>query len=164
MDSLKTESDRAMVVIAGSLLEDELQDRIKAALVPLEKEDGQRLFGFDGIAGTFSSKIFMAYCLGLIDSHTRNLLDVVRELRNACAHSRMPVTFDTPELQNATALLFPEPLRKIVNRERVRAQFLVVCSLLLNIIASGKTEQSKARLKSITDRVYSRKKAAPDTE
>ncbi|AYG71004.1 MULTISPECIES: hypothetical protein [unclassified Rhizobium] len=156
VDSLKSESDRSMVVIAGSILEDELQSRIQRTLIQLDKEDSQRFFGFDGLAGTFSSKILMAYSLGLIDSHTRYLLDIVREVRNACAHSRMPVNFDTPELKNATVLLLPESLRKKSNRDQLRAQFLTVTSMLLTIIARGKSESEEAKVRSIIDRVFSR--------
>lgn len=156
MDSLKSESDRAMMIISGSLLEDELQGRIKHALVPLSKDDSKRFFGIDGLAGTFSSKILMSFSLGLIDAHTRDLLEIIRELRNACAHSRVPVSFDTPEVQKAAHLLFPHELRGSADRQKIRAQFLMVCSLLLTIIVSGKSEQSLKRIKTGIDRVYAK--------
>lgn len=79
MDSLKSESDRATVVIAGSLLDDELSSLIRKVMRPLNAEDAQRLFGFDGPAGTFSSRILLAYELRLIDANDRRLLNTIRE-------------------------------------------------------------------------------------
>jgi hypothetical protein len=159
MDSLKSESDRAAIVIAGSLLEDELASRIRRSMRALSKDESASLFGFDGPVGTFSSRILTAYAFGLIDSRDRELLNIVRELRNACAHARVPLSFETPELREAARLMLPEDLRAEIDGTKLRACFLAVVSLLFVILTSGKSDFTHGRVSAVIDRVYSK---APD--
>lgn len=42
----------------------------------------------------------MAYALDLISAETKNDLDYIRHVRNAFAHARTEVSFDTPEIGN----------------------------------------------------------------
>lgn len=101
---LKSESDRSLVVIAGSLVEDTLGDLLKSKMRPPanSKERGS-LWGAQGLLGTFSAKTRLAFALRMIDEKERDQLDILREMRNACAHSQMPIDFDTPELRVASA-------------------------------------------------------------
>lgn len=159
IDSLRSESDRAAVIIAGSLLDDELAALIRKVMRPLSAEDRQRLFSFDGPAGTFSSRILLAYALRLIDANDRKLLNIIREMRNACAHSRTPISFDTPELRDVTVLLLTEDQRGETDCKKLRALFIFVCALLLNILVGGKTEAKLAEVQAMVDRKFREKKA-----
>jgi hypothetical protein len=158
IDSLRSESDRAAVIIAGSLLDDELAVLIRKVMRPLSAEDRQRLFGFDGPAGTFSSRILLAYALRLIDANDRQLLNIIREMRNACAHSRMPISFETQELRDVSVLLFTEELRGETDSKKLRALFIFTCALLLNILVGGKTEAKLAKVQAMVGRKFREKK------
>jgi hypothetical protein len=154
LDSLKGESDRAAVIIAGSLLEDELGKLIGKVMRQLAADDRQRLFGFDGPVGTFSNRILLAYALRLIDSNDRRQLDLLREMRNACAHSRVPLTFETPELRDVARLMAPEEIRAGLEGVKLRATFILTCALLLMVLVSGKTPESQNMAHEIIDRKF----------
>lgn len=100
--SLKDETDRALVVIVGSMIEDFLAQTLKACMRnPANHRERAELWGTQGLLGTFSAKIKMAYALSIIDGGLRDRLDILREMRNACAHSQMPIDFKTAVLVEA---------------------------------------------------------------
>jgi len=65
-----------------------------AGLNKKERERVDGLFGGDAPLATFSSKIKLAFALGLITRKTRRQLDVIRQLRNDFAHARGALDFD----------------------------------------------------------------------
>lgn len=98
-EGLKSESDRSLVVIAGSLVEDSLAAILKARMrEPANGRERGELWGPQGLLGTFSAKTKISYALSLIDPKERDQVDILREMRNACAHAQMPIDFATPEL------------------------------------------------------------------
>jgi hypothetical protein len=52
----------------------------------------------DGILGTFARKIELGYALRIYGPRTRANLTTLRHLRNAFAHAKIPLTFDTPQV------------------------------------------------------------------
>ena len=93
-------SDRSAVVMFGSFIETHLERYLASKMRDgLNSDDRQRLFDGSGVAATFSSKIILAYAFKLIGSITRHDLDLIRHLRNDFAHSRMPISFETPEVR-----------------------------------------------------------------
>jgi hypothetical protein len=99
VDALReVESDRGCALIAGSIAEDTLQEILKTKLVPLSNERVEELFGVNGIIGSFSSKIRIAFAFRIIDAKVRDDYDRVREIRNVFAHARTPVYFNTPAI------------------------------------------------------------------
>jgi hypothetical protein len=65
----------------------------------LNSTDRKQIFEYEGAAGSFSSKIIIAYAFKLIGPITRADLDLIKFLRNEFAHSRMPFNFETPEVR-----------------------------------------------------------------
>jgi Domain of unknown function (DUF4145) len=59
---------------------------------------------------TFGKKIEKAQHLGIIGPQTRHNLDMVREIRNAFAHSMIPITFETAPIA-AACREFTMPVR-----------------------------------------------------
>ena len=92
-------NDRATVLMSGSALETSLA-RLLASVMrdDLNSQDRNQLFEYEGAAGSFSSKIILAYALKLIGPVCRRDLDIIRQLRNEFAHSRMHFSFATPEV------------------------------------------------------------------
>jgi len=94
-------SDRVIAVMLSSFLEENLSRLIEKAMNPrLNSDDKSRIFGERGIAGTFSSKITTAWAFSLVGPIIRSDLDIIREIRNAAAHSRMHFSFNTEEVAN----------------------------------------------------------------
>jgi DNA-binding MltR family transcriptional regulator len=54
--------------------------------------------GDDRPLGTFSSRIKIAYALGIIGGKSRHDLDIVGNIRNAFAHGMRDLAFDTKEI------------------------------------------------------------------
>lgn len=81
-----SESERAAVIVGASKIDEILERLISKVLLPMaEKED--ELFGNEKPLGTFSSKINIAYRLGLIDLEMRRALHIYRKIRNDFSHN-----------------------------------------------------------------------------
>lgn len=103
---LTDESDRSALVISGSVVEDSLNGLLRAHMrSPKNSYERDEIWGPQGVLSNFSQKIKMAYALELIDLEDRNGLDVLREIRNQCAHSMMPLSLKTKALVDACYLL-----------------------------------------------------------
>jgi DNA-binding MltR family transcriptional regulator len=142
---LDGQSDRAAVILAASIIDNALVYRISVALPtkPNDKEF-ESIFRFEGPLGTFSSRIELAYLFGLIDSKTRSQLDDLREMRNACAHSPVPISFATLELANvAKRVTKPAnlmPVEEMKNARDIRKCVIVATIILVQILINGSRE------------------------
>src|SRR5262249_55395859 len=56
----------------------------------------------------FSARLEIANLFGVIDNHTFLQLSTLREMRNACAHSKHPLDFKDSSLRAVTLRLFTE--------------------------------------------------------
>jgi hypothetical protein len=66
--------------------------------VRIRKECIPSLFERDGPLATFSGNIAFAVALQLVTGDTIKNLNSIRRIRNAFAHSALPITFITPEV------------------------------------------------------------------
>jgi hypothetical protein len=105
LDELKEQHDRAAAVILAALLEDALRDAILSRMVPLTEQKERQIFGPDSPLGSLSAKIKVGFALGVYGPETRADLDTIRGIRNAFAHARRPIKFDTPEIAAECAKL-----------------------------------------------------------
>lgn len=156
------ESDRGAVILAATSIEDMLEWAILARMPGLLKDSSFRdtFFGVNGPAGTFSSKITMAYAMGIIDAPMRKLLDLIREMRNCCAHARQEVTFSTPELAAICKVVLAEGLSLMKDQnkaEALRHLFVLKCTLICQELAGGRKTDM---VKEIHDAVEARNRLA----
>lgn len=79
-------NDRAIAIVGATFLEILLEHILWAFLIDDEKEVTE-LLQYDQPLGTFSGKIRMTYCLGLIYKPVRDDLHLVRKIRNEFAHN-----------------------------------------------------------------------------
>lgn len=142
LSEMAPETDRSVVVIMGSLLEDQLTESIRTRLRPMteDEEKDLRIFKYDGPFGGFSSKITVANAMGIIDDELTLQLDEIREMRNACAHSFRAINFETPELANVALRLFSGgrgffPLQ--TRSPSLRMSFMIECATMLVAISHG---------------------------
>jgi DNA-binding MltR family transcriptional regulator len=92
--TLSIESNRGVSLMSASYLEEELKLLLQKYFVQ-DKNALKEFFGFNGSLGTFSSKIEMAYLLGLIPKEARDDLNLIRKIRNECAHSPYQIDFQS---------------------------------------------------------------------
>jgi hypothetical protein len=98
-------SDRAVAILIAIQLEEALHQALLGWLRPLSKTEHNQIFGATAPLSGFAARIRMSYAMGVIGSKTRDELNVIREVRNAFAHSGRELSFDTPEVRNACAFL-----------------------------------------------------------
>ena len=103
---LADESDRGVVVILSSLLEDILLGRLMRGFANLNAAERKNLTRAGGLLANFDDRINLARALGIISQESVEMLQVFKALRNACAHSRRKIDFLTPEVRAALGLLF----------------------------------------------------------
>ena len=134
--ALRAESDRGAVILAGSMIDDMLTQALKDRMPLINSEEKNRIFAFEGIAATFSSRVKLAQAMGIINRGSRHLIDLIREMRNACAHSRQPINFTTPVLYQALCSAMPGIATDARNREKSfpRGMFYLMCGVLADSI------------------------------
>jgi len=91
---------RAAAIMAGAFVEDALQWAIEGFFDRgLTSEEKIRVFEGGGAPlGSFYSKIVIGHALGLYGPIVRSDLHIIRQIRNAFAHSPRSVTFEMPEI------------------------------------------------------------------
>ncbi|WP_294257240.1 hypothetical protein [uncultured Sphingomonas sp.] len=157
------ETDRGAVIILGSIIEDSLANRIRQNFVDLTVEEDKRLFGADSPIGTFSSRIKVAYALGIIDREHVKMCDIIRSMRNSCAHSRRDISFATAELVDALDLLarpiLGEPASSNSNREVSKVMFVWCVVYLTKVIMGKPLHQARTELENLIEAASDKAKA-----
>lgn len=136
------ESDRGAIILAATNVEDSLELALRGKMPHLahDKEATTAMFGADGTLSTYSDKTLMAYALGLIDKKEKKNIDVIRQIRNACAHSRKPLSLAMPVLVEAVkAVVSPDlfALRKDNEPFTLRLAFILHCAAVSHYILTG---------------------------
>lgn len=98
-------SDRALGIIAASLVEIHLTKLIKSAFIQETKAGSKetvesKMFHSAGPLGPFASKIRLAYLMGLISQELFKNLEIMREIRNRFAHETEIGHFDHQEISS----------------------------------------------------------------
>jgi hypothetical protein len=81
------EGERATVVVGAARLDLALEHLLKGAMHHHPGGSEDNLFDQDRPLGTFSSRIALAYRLGLIDRDVERALQLIRRIRNDFAHT-----------------------------------------------------------------------------
>jgi len=102
--ALAKESDRGCALFAAAYLDKALADLLKSFLVKHKKLD-EEMFGSQSPAGSFSSRIKLAYYLGKIASSERRDLDTIRSIRNEFAHHVELLSFEDQSIRDRCANL-----------------------------------------------------------
>lgn len=90
--SIRSLDERGLILSLASFAEEALGDLIRAFLIPGESAE-QLLDGFNAPISTLSTRIKIAFSLGLITKRQCEDLDRLRRIRNEFAHSWEPISF-----------------------------------------------------------------------
>jgi DNA-binding MltR family transcriptional regulator len=93
--ALSEESMRGKILILTTQIDDLLQEMLKRVLKPARRKNDDELFRPLGPLDSFSSRVAMAYRLGLICESDADALDLLRKIRNDCAHTKTPFSLET---------------------------------------------------------------------
>jgi DNA-binding MltR family transcriptional regulator len=97
LKELQEGSDRATAILAGVYLDEQLSQVLKGFLIE-DKNIEDALFGPDRPLGTFSSRIKMAYALGLLNGDVYHDLETIRDIRNVFAHALHGLSFEYEDI------------------------------------------------------------------
>ncbi len=97
-NELMTDGHRGIAVLGAALLEDLLRVGILYNMRTLSTAEQDKLFSGYGPLSSFSTKIQIAYAIGLIGPNVTHDLETIREIRNGFAHTALQVDFGSPEV------------------------------------------------------------------
>ncbi|KTD99369.1 hypothetical protein ATE68_02325 [Sphingopyxis sp. H038] len=137
--------------MTAAMIEDTLTQSIKQRLAHLNHNEIDALFDFNGPMGTFSSRIKCAQAFGIIDRQTRAHIEMIREMRNACAHSQNPLTFRDDALRDAVFTMLDDESVESYREDQtfIRLAFVVLTGVLASIIIEGDVQKGAARVNAI---------------
>lgn len=119
IDLLKDESDRGIVLAGVGFIDQCLLELLNKSFID-DKKLCKEVFEGNGLLSTFSSRINLAYLLGLIDEAFYIDLNLLRKIRNDCAHSYEPVDLSQSPFQDRIRELtiLPEIITMLSNMKR----------------------------------------------
>jgi hypothetical protein len=145
---LRGESDRASVILMAALLDDALVFMISGKFLDLpNKNEAEYIFRPDGPLGSFSARAEISYLFGFIDEQAYGQLDDIREMRNACAHTKQPMSFSVAALANvAKRLCYPRGIWPLEDDtpHGIREAFIREAVIFHQIIIDGSRERGLA--------------------
>lgn len=145
------ESDRGCILIGASVLDDGLSGLLRKHLGRTEhisKSAMEPLFASMGPLSSFSARIKLAYCLGLIDQSEFEDLERIRKIRNKAAHEYTSKTFTDNEIIQITRCLDGANRAVLAMKKSEAAQKYALNSPSEGTIAaSHEQEISKERLR-----------------
>jgi hypothetical protein len=108
IDELRSQTDRGVAIIGGSIVEGHLRNAVMSRLHPLSNTQRERLFTGFGPLSSFSAKIEVAFAMGVFGEKSRADLMKVKEIRNDFAHNVEggPWSFGHPEITKICAELY----------------------------------------------------------
>ena len=120
----ETASDRAAAIVGAAFLEELLVELLRDFFVDDRSSDKSIFKGY-GFLSSFSSKIDLAYRLGLLSKSEHQRLHAIRSIRNEFAHNLSKISFFDPDIQikcekieTAVALIIPESIPVSIKGEK----------------------------------------------
>ena len=115
--TLDEETDRGCALMAAAFLDTELSSLLKRRFVD-DPRPVADLLRSSGPLGTFSSRIDLAYLLGLIGARVKRDLHLIRKIRNDFAHVHEPLSFESTNIRNRCSELALTPFDGATPRQQ----------------------------------------------
>jgi DNA-binding MltR family transcriptional regulator len=156
---LSRETDRSSIILMASILDNALATRIAESLCfSPNNSEFDYIFRFEGPMATFSARMEIACIFGLIEDATYEQLNIIREMRNACAHSRHVLTFADPTLSTVAKRLSlsdgvtPFLESEFDRPELIKLAFILEGAFVLTSIFDGRKTAREKISKMISER------------
>jgi hypothetical protein len=134
--------DRSLCLLLTAILENNLDRAIDHYLGEQSSELRKSLYDHDGPLGNFSRKITLGAVLEIFGPISHGNFGLIRHVRNAFAHAKVPIMFKTPEVAAVCSGLVrinifdppeePDQIPEMSARER----FEVVCHETMSRLTS----------------------------
>jgi len=125
------ETDRGAAIIAVSMLDEKLKEILYDFFIDC-KQTKDLLDGYNTPLGTFSSRLNLAYSLGLISDYEYQDCNIIRQIRNDFAHKfELDFSFNNQRIKDLCwNLKAPTPGDKETFRDKPRMLFINGVTLL----------------------------------
>lgn len=134
--NITLETDRGLVLMSVAYIDERLSVLLEKYFVD-DKSIIQTLFDATGPLGTFSSKLKLAYGIGLLPKNVYTDCNKIRKIRNSFAHISKPISFEDEPIKSQTHSLI---LHGIDSHNRTKVRFTrSIMSILLVIENSIRT-------------------------
>ena len=134
-------SDYAIALIGASLLEKALEIALLARFVELSKDERTRLFQPKGPLAGLALSSQVAYAIGIFGPKSQSDIDHVRTIRNAFAHGRRTLSFETREVAEICRLLRVPDIVTIAEStadfRTARGRYIETCVTLAECLKSS---------------------------
>ncbi|MCW3846129.1 DUF4145 domain-containing protein [Sphingomonas sp. LB-2] len=118
MEAIGLQSDRGAAVMLATMVEKALWVALMTRMPKVDKITHDGWFeGAHAPFQTFSAKIKLGRAFGIYGPRTEELLNTIREIRNAFAHALTPLGFDNPTIANACLGMVDRPPSEPVEGE-----------------------------------------------
>ena len=97
---LRAESDRGTVIVAAAIIDEALEQLLKARLAPSNGRDDELFDSPYAPLSSFSAKIDFAYRVGVVAAEVKATFHLLRKLRNEFAHSSGNLDFGSQLVQS----------------------------------------------------------------
>lgn len=133
------ESDRGSAIMAGALVEESLTIAIRAFIVDPGETTAKTWFDSPSAPfGNFAAKIKLGRALAIYGENLETRLNLIKDIRNAFAHSSIPLDFEHPTLAAACVHLNADPEKFKDKHARILfwSYCLAVSKVLVNLAFS----------------------------
>lgn len=96
---LENSSDRGLVLVSGSIIDELLGELLKAFLIE-SKSVEKDLFKVNAVLGNFEARMQMSYYLGLISKNEKSNITYLQRVRNKFAHQFVDISFENDAISN----------------------------------------------------------------
>jgi DNA-binding MltR family transcriptional regulator len=93
LEEFQRETDRGAALVGAALIDERLEQLLHSHFVEC-KQTGEILNGGNAPIGTFSARIKLSFCLGLITELEFKEIEIIRRVRNEFAHKVHGLTFN----------------------------------------------------------------------
>ena len=142
IEQFSKESDRAAVILVASILDEILETLIKSRLTPVPTAQDSLFDNATSPLSSFSSKIDMAFRIGLISGKLARDIHIIRKIRNSFAHDVYGCSFENGsvksrvrELENSASSVWVKQRLEVERNDNIlegtRGKFLWITSALI---------------------------------
>lgn len=103
-NEVENNSDRGIVLICGSIIDELLTDLLKSFLIEKENID-KNLFNTRQPLGEFDAKLKLSFYLGLITELDYSNIVYIQRIRNKFAHQVIGISFENNDIGNTCSVL-----------------------------------------------------------
>ena len=161
---LEGTSDRAVIIVLGVFIDDALEHAIAQKMRRLTDDEYVEAFKHDGPLGSFSAQIDMAYWFGIFELPQRKRFHDLREMRNACAHAKRPISLADEELANVCRRFLRDAKFKAYEEtpKGLRIALIAECFWCFNVLITSEAEAAR-NLRATAKLIQAERDASPKT-